>query len=327
MKRPFNSKFTFWFEEYIASRQSAGTWCNTYYENLHYFDNYIVSKYAKAEKIEEGMLDWCNPRGSENGNSCRVRTTVVWNFIEYANKRGWTNLIVQRNPANEPCSYLPHFFTIKELHDFFTECDTYLITLYRKNKSLRNLLNRMELPVYYRLLLSSGMRTCEARWLKRTDVDFKTGVVNIEKSKGADQHRVVLHDSTLQILIKYDSAMDKVIPNRNYLFPDRNDDVRRAAWGSYFFRIIWSKTSRKRACEYDLRSLYAVTNISKWENHGYELSGKLLFLSRSMGHRDIQSTLGYFHLTPMLTDKLKHNTAKNFSELIPKLPDTDEKEL
>ena len=273
------------------------------------------------------MLDWCNPRGSENGNSCRVRTTVVWNFIEYANKRGWTNLIVQRNPANEPCNYLPHFFTIKELHDFFTECDTYLITLYRKNKSLRNLLNRMELPVYYRLLLSSGMRTCEARWLKRTDVDFKTGVVNIEKSKGADQHRVVLHDSTLQILIKYDSAMDKVIPNRNYFFPDRNDDVRRAAWGSYFFRIIWSKTSRKRACEYDLRSLYAVTNISKWENHGYELSGKLLFLSRSMGHRDIQSTLGYFHLTPMLTDKLKHNTAKNFSELIPKLPDTDEKEL
>ena len=326
MIRPFKSKFASWLEEFITSRQAANAWCDSYYENLHCFDNYIVKKYADSEDIEEGMLNWCNTRESESGNSCRVRTTVVWNFIEYAKKRGWTTLAVQRNPSYEPCNYLPHFFTTKELHNFLTECDAYMDAVYQKCKSLNNLLNRMELPVFYRLLLSSGMRTCEARWLKRTDIDFKTGVVNIEKSKGADQHRVVLHDSALQILVKYDFSMNKVMPDRKHLFPNRKDDVRRAVWGGYFFRIIWSKISRERACEYDLRSLYAVTNISKWENHGYELSGKLLFLSRSMGHRSIQSTFEYFHLTPMLTDKLKRNTSKNFSSLIPQLPDTDEKE-
>jgi hypothetical protein len=67
-------------------------------------------------------------------------------------------------------------------------------------------------------------------------------------------------------------------------------------------------------------------NISKWENHGYELSGKLLFLSRSMGHSNIQSTYGYFHITPMLTDKLKRNTGENFNSLLPKRPDDESEE-
>lgn len=93
------------------------------------------------------------------------------------------------------------------------------------------------------------------------------------------------------------------------------------------FRKIWSKVSNEKAVEYDLRSLYAVSNISKWENHGYKLSGKLLFLSRSMGHRNIQSIFGYFHLTPMLTDKLKCNCAKKFSELLSQKPEYYEENI
>ncbi len=41
MKRPFKSFLAPLFEEFILSRQDAGQWCKTYYENLHYFDNYI----------------------------------------------------------------------------------------------------------------------------------------------------------------------------------------------------------------------------------------------------------------------------------------------
>jgi integrase len=328
MKRQFKSFLRPLFEEFILSRQAAGSWSKTYYENLHFFDNHINDNYPAAVTFTDEMTSWCNPRTTETGNSCRVRTTVVWNFIDYARKRKWigSGLESKRNLVNVPNNYVPHYFTHEELTSFFHECDNYYLDLSIRSTSLQSMLNRLELPVFFRLLLSSGMRTCEARWLKCQNVDFKTGVVEIEKSKGGDQHRVVLHESMLALLTKYDSAMSKLMPGREHFFPDKNGNTHNPAWESYHFRNIWYKSHTEVARAYDLRSQYAVTNITKWENHGYELSGKLLFLSRSMGHKSIQSTYGYFHLTPMLTDKLKRNTESGFNNISPQLSDDENQE-
>jgi integrase len=326
MKRPFRSFLAPLFEEFILSRQAAGQWCKTYYENLHYFDNYISDNYPDADILADEMTSWCNPRPTENGNSCRVRTTVVWNFVDYARKRKWTKSELRRDSINVSCSYLPHYFTPEELASFFYECDNHFIKLSLRQRSLHAMLNRLELPVFFRLLLSSGMRTCEVRWLKCRNIDLKTSVIEIEKSKGADQHRVVLHESMLPILREYNEAMSKLMPGREHFFPDKNDKAHTPAWEGYHFRNVWYGISAEAACPYDLRSHYAVTNITKWENHGYELSGKLLFLSRSMGHKSIQSTYGYFHITPMLTDKLKRNTENNFNSLLPKMLDYENEE-
>lgn len=323
MKRPFKSGLAPKFEEYTKYLEASGRLNHTYYENLHYFDNHIAENFANETELSEAMLLWCHPRESENGNSCRVRTTAIKNFVSYANLRGWTDIKVWSSPTNVPDSYIPHFFTREELQRFFRECDNYFISHWNGGH-LNMKLNRLELPVYYRLLLSTGLRTCEARWLKRSDVDFATGVVNVRKSKGHDEHRIVLGESALAMLKKYDCAMETLVPGRKHLFPDKNDNCHPASWGGYYFRIIWPKVSKERACEYDLRSTYAVMNISKWENHGFELSGKLLFLSRSMGHRSINSTFGYFHLTPMLSDKLRRNTSSHFADICPQIPEYED---
>ena len=319
MKRPFKSGLAPKFEEYSKYLEASGSLSNTYYENLHYFDNHLSLNFAGAEELSEAMLEWCRPRATERGNSCRVRTTVIRNFVGYARLRGWTEIRSWRCGTNFPPTYIPHYFTDSELQGFFQECDRYFID--RPQCCQLNVrLNRLELPVYYRLLLSTGLRTCEARWLKRTDVDFESGNVSIRRSKGHDEHRIVLGDSALALLRRYDNAMERLMPGRTCLFPDRHDRYHTPGWGGYYFRIIWSKVSGESAREYDLRSMYAVLNISSWENHGFELSGKLLYLSRSMGHRSIDGTFGYFHLTPMLADKLRRNTSGHFGEICPKTP-------
>jgi len=325
MKRPFKSFLTPFFEEFILSRQTSGSWSETYNNNLHHFDDYVIKNYPAVKTFTNEMTAWCNPRLTENGNSCRVRTTVVWNFIDYARKRKWIEqeLETKRNFSAVPSNYVPHYFTNEELTAFFQECDSHYKEWSICNKGLQAMLNRLELPVFFRLLYSSGMRTCEARWLKCQNLDLKTGVVEIERSKGGDQHRLVLHESMLAILIEYDKAMSKLMPDREYFFPDIKGNAHRTEWESYHFRNIWLRSNTGTARAYDLRSQYAVTNITKWENHGYELSGKLLFLSRSMGHRSIQSTYGYFHLTPMLTDKLKRNTEKSFNNILPQIPEDE----
>ena len=327
MERPFKSFLALDMENFIARKKAENSWSNTYYENLHYFDNYIHSHYPTSTELTQVMMEWCKPRSTEKGNSCRYRTTPIWNFVSYLRDRGKTGVTILRCYANVPVELVPHFFSKDELSRFFRDCDIFWYEYYKSKRTLPRLINMLELPVFFRLLFSTGMRTCEARELKRADVDFQTGVVNIEKSKGIDKHRVVLHESMLKLLRQYDQAIGNVLSERIYLFPSTGDKPHRAAWEGYHFRNLWPRISQESARPYDFRHHYATTNISQWEKHGFEFSGKLLFLSRSMGHKNIQSTFGYFHLTPMLTDKLRKNCGDAFDDLLPSNPENEPNQL
>ena len=246
--------------------------------------------------------------------------------MKYARKKGWTEITVPKVPSQRPCTYLPHAFTKDELIRFFQACDRHVVDAFNYQNSITNKLNKLELPVYYRLLLSTGMRTNEARWLKRSDVNLTEGVININQSKGTDQHRVALHESMLSLLERYDENMAKVMSDRICFFPNKNDCFHRPAWAEYHFRIIWKQVSKEPARLYDLRSHYAVVNVTRWKGLGFELHDKLLYLSRTMGHRHIRSTYGYFNLSPALADKIKSLTEKSFNNLLPKLPDYEQEE-
>jgi integrase len=324
MKRPFRSCLAEQIEEFVYSKRASGRWSQTYEENLHFFDNYCADQFPDASTLTEEMLEWCNERPTENGNSCKYRITVVSNFVKYAREKGWTEIAPPKVPSEIPCTYVPHAFTKEELILFFQTCDRHVIDNCKYRSSIYDKLNKLELPVYYRLLLSTGMRTNEARWLNRSDVDLKEGIININQTKGVDQHRIALHKSMLSLLEKYDEEMDRIMPNRTYFFSFIYDHYHRPAWAEYHFRIIWKTVSKESARPYDLRSHYAVANVTRWKNVGFELHDKLLYLSRTMGHRHVRSTYGYFNLSPGLADKIKTLTEESFNNLLPKLSDNYE---
>lgn len=324
MKRPFRSCLAKQFEEFMYSKRASQRWSQSYEENLHFFDNYCADLFPDASALTEKMLEWCNERPTENGNSCRYRITVVSNFVKYAQEKGWTEIAAPKVPSTKPCTYVPHAFTKDELTQFFRICDRHVTDNFNYQNTIFNRLNKLELPVYYRLLLSTGMRTNEARWLKRSDVNLVEGVININQSKGANQHRVALHASMLRLLKRYDEHMAKVMPDRTCFFPNKDDCLHRPAWAEYHFRIIWKEVSKEPARLYDLRSHYAVVNVTRWKDLGFELHDKLLYLSRTMGHRHIRSTYGYFNLSPALADKIKSLTEESFNNLLPKLPDYEQ---
>lgn len=326
MNRPFKSKLAPLFEEFILSRKAARRWSVSYEENLHFFDNYCAESYPDSDALCDGMLDWCRERPTESGNSCRCRVTVVANFVRYANRKGWTEVMPPFVPGYRPCTYIPHVFTDEEIKSLFEKIDAHVIRAIRHQKSKDKCLNALELPVYVRLLYSTGMRTNEARWLERTDVNLKDGIIDVNRSKGLDQHRVALHPSMTNLLRIYDVKMAEMMPNRKHFFPDKDDRTHKPSWAGCHFRQVWREISSDPARIYDLRSHYAVQNITRWKGLGYEIHQKLLHLSRSMGHRELSSTYGYFNLTPNLADKIRTCCEDSFNSLLPNLPDYEQTE-
>ena len=182
-------------------------------------------------------------------------------------------------------------------------------------------LKKITCPVFFRLLYSSGIRTTEARFLTRSGVDFAQGVLDIQKSKGYDQHYVALHPSMTELLERYDRAADRLSPGRTYFFESPGGHPYSRTWVSYNFSLLWEKANGKKGgtVAYDLRHNYATANINGWKDDVFEFNDRLHYLARSMGHRCMESTLYYYSVVPGLAGIIQEKTEENFNSIVPEV--------
>ena len=153
-------------QDYRTYQQASGRWNDASYEpNLLLFDRYCKQHYPGAAGLSQEMVDtWCRQRDTETNNSRRSRIYVVASFIEYLRTRGKTRVFAPAIPKKEKRTYIPHAFREAEL---MSSCDSLPDVLRTSDQRSR----KMTIPVFFRLLYSSGLRTNEARMLRVEDVD------------------------------------------------------------------------------------------------------------------------------------------------------------
>lgn len=317
--KKFNSFLSPLIQAYVDYQNASERWNETSYgPNLILFDRYCQKQYPDSIVLSQEIVDnWCRKRKTENNNSCRSRVYVVVSFIRYLRKRGKTDIREPEIPKIERSSYIPHAFTGDELKNFFYACDNIPDRSLTQEQRSR----RITIPVFFRLLYSSGIRTNEARLLRVEDVDLYHGILNIRYSKGHAQHYVVLHDSMLDIMKEYDAVIRKQYHIRTYFFPARGDAFHTRQWVQTNFRQMWDKYNSTYATAYELRHHYATENINNCTDEGFEFDAKLLYLSKSMGHSTLESTRYYYSLVPGLADILKDRTAETFNSIVPEVDD------
>ncbi len=303
-------------QEYISYQKASDHWNASSYEaNLLLFDRYCLRTYPDASILCQDMVDrWCDKRDAEKNNSCRSRIYVIISFIRYLKKRGKTNITVPDVPHQEPRTYLPHAFTSTELQNFFYACDSISGEVTSEQRA-----RRITIPVFFRLLYSSGIRTTEARMLRAEDVDLSSGILNIRYSKGHDQHFIVLHDTMLDLMQKYDMSIRKMHPGRTYFFPARTDKCHTRKWVQTNFRELWDANNTPYATAYELRHHFAIENINRWTGYGMEFHAKFLYLSKSMGHSVLESTKYYYSLVPGFADIMVEKTKESFDIIVPEV--------
>ena len=303
---------------YISYRKASNAMGNSTLECLRFFNGYYATHHPEASTITENIINgWCDKRITESSESHNKRISPIRSFLRYANRRGWTNVKLPEFLPWSKKQYTPYPFSFEQLQAFFKITDSVEHNMPVSDKVFE--IRRIEIPVFYRLLYSTGMRTVEVRLLRCSDVDLKNGVININRSKGLDQHRIALHQTMWNLLIRYDKAMSALMPDRNYFFPNEYDEPYTRMWESYNFVRMWYLVSNDHARCYDFRSHYAVRNINSWKYTGPEWFDKLLYLSRSMGHRDISSTCYYYQLVPLFAEQLEALTAGEYHKLLPDL--------
>lgn len=184
-------------ERFIAFKKASDHWNESSYEpNILLFDRYCKRNYPNDSTLSQEMVNgWCQQRETESSNSHRQRIYVIATFIKYLRARKLTTVEPPYLPPLVKTGYIPHAFTEEELRRFFDACDN--IT---GNRTQEQRIRKITLPVFFRLLYSSGIRTTEARLLRVQDVDLESGVLDIKLTKGYNRHYVnfyIMSDTTV----------------------------------------------------------------------------------------------------------------------------------
>jgi integrase len=312
------SGFADLIEQFARYRQACGAWNNTYWSNLRIFDHFCADNYPAGSELSQEMADaWCAKRATETARSNESRTRAVRLFTGYLRSRGLTGVSPPPILKSAEQAYIPHAFDDEELARFFYECDRIEPYLGRRAEVIR----KFAVPVFFRLLYSTGMRTTEARLLRVENVDLASGVIDIQQSKGGDQHYVAMHDTMTTLMARYDQAVAALQPSRTWFFESPAGACRTRYWVQDNFRALWAKANPASgpAVAYDLRHHYAIRNIDSWADDGFEFNDKLLYLSKSMGHRSVEATRAYYAIMPRLADTLRRRTEEGFNAIVPEV--------
>jgi integrase len=306
---------------YLAYREVSGLKKSTTFSLVQFYRD-CNKRYPESAYLTQEMIDWwCAKRDTEKPASRGYRTNPVITFLKHALQRKWIDLEIPVIPHVKRDVRIPYAFSENELKNFFKACDEI-----KDGAHIQVKLRKMEVPVFFRLLYSSGLRTTEARLLRKEDVNLQTGVIHVRYTKGYNEHRIVLHDSMRELLVRYDRALSKLMPDRKIFFPSYKDKCHCNIWVYQHFNGLWYKYNDSKTVAYCLRHNYAVENINKWTNHGFEVHDKLVALSKSMGHSTLKSTMYYYSLVPKLAGIIENLSGESYNEIIPDLPDYDTQE-
>lgn len=251
----------------------------------------------KAAASPEGTFtqkvinEWMERGDSENEFSFTSRIANTLPFLRYVTEQdGYNHLVLPRKRLRHNPNGTDRSTSDEELDNLFrASCEF-------RGASIRCRLTRIEFPVMLRLMESAGLRPNEVRMLRTKDVDLMDGVVDIVNTKGYVQHHVVLHDSMLALLRRYDTKVATILPGRKSFFPTPEDSFQNARWLNSHFRKAWQKYNMGNATSYLLRHDYATRNVNRINGSNQDENlRRLQALQKSMGHCSMESTMGYYN--------------------------------
>lgn len=174
---------------------------------------------------------------------------------------------------------------------------SYSLPNYLTKEEVRKLIAKVENIKHrciIKLLYGSGLRLSELLHLRVSDIDSKSMIIHIRKSKGNKDRVVMLSNSLLQELRIY---FKKHKPN-DFLFEGQTGGIYSAKSVQMVVKKAASKAGiKKQVTPHTLRHSFAT--------HLLESGTDVRFIQELLGHNSIKTTEIYTHITNISKSKIK----------------------
>ena len=292
------NKASCWLEQaiegFLSFQVSLGYQRNTYESQLHSFMNYVLQVCPDTEFLSRDVI--MNYLEQQVSDVHRKASTLRL-LGRYLQAVGQDAYILPEEMYRTPKADTPYIFSDQELSNLFREIDHL--------EPEKGWISSVA-PVLFRLIYTCGLRPKEGRELKRTWINFDTGEIQIEKSKGKKDRLVVMSDEMLSLCRTFDSSRSDAGIRGDYFFAKPNGEPFAELLIHRTFVTCWKRSVGlpsnapypRNIRVYCLRHRFATAVIHRWLDEKKDLRNKLPYLQEYMGHNRLTDTVYYLHLLP-----------------------------
>jgi integrase len=203
--KTFKSIFAKHLSGYVKLRRSSGLKFRGQTYLLYAFDQYVHQQGCEGPLTQELAVDFATANPDHSLAVCARQYQAVRHFSEYLSafepNTPRLDPKILCAPKVRPPAYV---FTEDELTRLLHEA---------RHLSQRNPIRGITMHAMIGLAASTGMRSGEVVRLDRADVDLKTGVLVVRRSKFFKDRIVPVHWTTLDVLRNYAAIRDVTYPD------------------------------------------------------------------------------------------------------------------
>ena len=184
----FNSVFRDEFCGLIVLKQSLGFKYEAEAAAFRRIDKFFCQHQLTEKRISQDLCDhWCQKRSYESAANHAHRISSLRVFCKYLNGMGIPAYIPPHGLTRHPEKYDAHIYTPDELGRFFAAVDA------SQSVPSECPYRALVMPVFFRILYTSGMRVSELRLAKIRDVNLANGYIRVISGKNQKDRLVPIH--------------------------------------------------------------------------------------------------------------------------------------
>lgn len=313
--REFQSVFKNEFRELIAIKRALGFKYETEEGSFLRIDSYFNScGLAEKEVSKELCESWCRRRSYESPANHCSRVSQMRVFCRYLNDVGIKAYVPPNNLTKKPPKYDAHIYTDDELRRFFAAVD--------KSQSVPSECpyRGIVMPVFFRILYTSGMRVSELRLARVKDVDFEHGGIFVKGGKNSKDRFVPIQPELADRCRELKEVMHKESSDDEYFFMQYPGRAMTLVCVYKNFRRFLNKAgiphTGKGPRVHDFRHTYCVNLLLKWSKEGKDLMAYIPYMRTMLGHEGFEETAYYLKLTADAYPFIRENLNKAFPSII-----------
>lgn len=301
---------------FVAEKQRFGFKYNSIEAYLKSFDTFLLGRDCKNSLSKELMLEWIAPKAHQKSVTIEQRIHIMQRFADFLNRNGFS---AYRIPSEliprKVHDFVPYIFTYDEIARILAVVDGFQ---FNKRSPKRHIVY----PLLFRVLCFCGLRISEALNLTVGDVHFEDGFFLLRNTKTSLDRLIPLDDNLRVRFTAYSEQMG-FLRKDEYFFPSPDGSRYSLATMDTTFRDILFRAGipyrgkGKGPRLHDLRHTFCVHSLQKLTAHGEGPYAVLPLLMTYMGHRSVQATSQYIHLSAESFPAILKQSEALFGNLIP----------
>ena len=293
----FNSTLSNSLNKFLDERKSNGYCIKHVSYYLKKFDNYL---------IKEVVYDYINSKHDISISTKNAYSSLIRQLGIYMNKYDNKSYIIPHKRYSRNYDFTPHIYTEEEIIKIF---ETIKNGYYKTKPKIQR-----QLYLITKILFSTGMRIDEVLSLKKENFNYDNYAFLIEKTKNNSERLVVINESLSKEIKEY---IDAYPSNFQYIF-ERNyhQKYNPGLYNACFKKIIFAAKLKHNGTwprVHDIRHTFAVNSFRNAIERGEDINAFLPLLSTYLGHKNLESTYKYLHLTSVAFPELREIISKIIS--------------